>query len=147
MATTPNPYQTVLDDLVARRAKLDAAISAIRETMMGSAGTPPTPTPAHTNGSGLAGGTTTPRRKDEFSEMTVLDAAKQFLATSNRAQSAREIADALLDGGYPFTTDNPLNTVGASLYRSEGKSGVVRVSKGLWGIDHLRPETGGGNKR
>lgn len=134
MADPQEHYQMVLDDLMARRAKLDAAISAIQEAM----GMPAT---AQASNGGSSGTSTV--RSDSFFGMTVLEATKKFLAMSKRTKTITEITDALKEGGYTFATGNPLGTVSAVLHRTDAKGGeVIRVSKGVYGLAEWYPGRG-----
>ena len=134
MADAQEHYQLVLDDLIARRAKLDAAISAIQEAMGLSAGSGASVV-APAGGAG-----TEALRSDSFFGMTVIEAAKKYLAMSKRTKTAQEITDALKNGGYTFATGNPMATVTSVLHRSDAKGGdLVRVNKGTWGLAEWYP--------
>ena len=132
MADPQDYYQLVLDDLMARRAKLDAGIAAIQEAM-GITGPPNGSAAVGANGAGSI-------RSDSFFGMTVHEAAKKFLTMSKRTKTAQEIADALVEGGYTFATGNPLGTVSTVLHRADAKGGeIVRVSKGTYGLSEWYP--------
>lgn len=121
-------YEAVLADLIARRDKLNSAISGI-ESMLGIASSPTTSNRNvdHKNDSII--------QEDSFFGMTVLEAAKKYLAMGKKPMPVSSITDALKQGGYLFQTGNPLNTVQAVLSRSHSNSGdVVRVSKGTFGL-------------
>jgi len=141
MADAQEHYQMVLDDLIARRAKLDAAISAIQEAMgLPSSG-------SLSAGATPAGGSSDTLRSDSFFGMTVVEAAKKYLAVSKRTRTAQEVTDALKGGGYTFATGTPLATVTSVLHRSDAKGGeIIRVSKGTWGLAEWYPGRAKRNK-
>lgn len=128
-------YDVVLADLIARRDQLNAAIAAIEAAKSGNTGSiigaPSLPLPA--------GGGSPQIRQDEFFNMTVLDAAKKYLGMMKRPQTARSVTDALVQGGYLFSSANPITTVAAILNRATNGGGVARVGKGTFGLSEWYP--------
>lgn len=128
-------YDVVLADLIARRDQLNAAIAAIEAAKAGGgvmAGALQSPT--------LPAGASPQIRQDEFFNMTVLDAAKKYLGMMKRPQSARSVTDALVQGGYLFSSENPITTVAAILNRATtGGGGISRVGKGTFGLAEWYP--------
>src|SRR4051812_18149172 len=91
-----NAMESVLADLRARRAKLDAAIAAIEDLMgiqvSGSFAT----APASTSGDGWANGQIP---SDAFFGLSIPDGTRKYLRAVRRKASAAEIARALEQGG------------------------------------------------
>jgi hypothetical protein len=126
---TKDPYDLVLADLIAQRDKLNAAIDAI-QAIRGGAPSVTSETPRHPNGSGSA-----KIESDSFFGLTVLEAAKKYLAMVKRPQKAATITEALQQGGYHFSAANPVATVGALLRRDDNAEGeVVKLPDGAFGL-------------
>ena len=133
-------YSAVLADLEARKAQIDSAISVIKALM--TTGLPPapavTPAPATAVPPAPPGNGSLPFeiQSDTFFGLSILDASKKFLAMRKRPVSAPEILDALRRGGQLHANNETfLNTLGATLSRSDAKNGpLVRVSRGMWGL-------------
>ncbi len=125
-------YKDVLADLKARRIALDAAIAAIEQmNSSGSVGA-------------ISEGTTIDYigelPSDAFFGMSVPSATKKFLTMKKKPQSTQEIADALEAGGLTHSSENFTNTVSTSLHRlKKDEEGVVRVSRGKWGLMEWYP--------
>lgn len=129
-----NPYETVLADLKAKRAALDSAIAAM-ESVMAQGGAPISAgIPSQPNRE-------TEIRPDSFFGMSIPDAAKKFLAMSNRnPKSTQQIADALQSGGMTSDSDNFANSVGSVLNRVDRLGGdIVKISRGMWGLVEWYP--------
>lgn len=112
-------YEAVLEDLRAKRAQLDAAISVIEQLM---------PVQLITNrversediatgelrlSSGIRVGT------DSFFGLTAGDAARKFLRMAKKPQSTKTIHDAVLEGGYTTTAKNFYSNLYTALVRSD----------------------------
>lgn len=135
-------YSAVLADLEARKAQIEAAIAVIAALVNGgmpppisipsAAGQAPvSPQPSPSNGTGNA-----EIQSDTFFGMSILDAAKKYMAMRKRPLSAGEIVEALRTGGQiNAQNENFGNTLGATLARSDAGSGaVVRVGRGKYGL-------------
>jgi len=121
-------YQAVLADLRAQRAKLDAAIAGI-ETMLGLA--------FLGNGAqSVPGQGSQVLPPDAFFGMSIVEAAKKYLAFKKKPQTTSEIAEALEKHGFVNRSENFGNTVGAGLSRNaDGPSpAFAKVSRGTWGL-------------
>jgi hypothetical protein len=125
-------YNVVLNDLRAKRDKLDAAIVGI-ETMLGIKAQThndeqPTKAPL--------GSTVSP---GDFLGMTIVDAAIKYLTSKRQNQKTEEIADALKLGGM-VAAGNFVNTVGSVLNRNYSQGGeIVRVGRAQWGLASWHP--------
>src|SRR5258706_11942734 len=125
-------YESVLEDLKAKREKIDAAIRGI-ESMLGLS----------SSGPGTPGGSTHHGQdveSDSFFGMSIPDAARKYLGMKRKPQSTQDIAGALDRGGLTHQSENFGNTVGSILHRMEGAGGdVVRVGRGTWGLASWYP--------
>lgn len=141
MADEPSvDYSTVLADLERRRDALTTAIDAIRmiadpqgaEAHNGAPAAPRTPAPR-----GIGGGT---MRPDEFFGMSILQAAKRYLAIVKQPKSATEIAKTVKEHGLLNTSKGFQNTVYSVLYREAERGGrsVVKVGN-AWGLSEWYP--------
>jgi hypothetical protein len=129
-------YMRVLDDLKARRAKLNAAITAIEE-IVGLA--PPTAAadlksfvvqgPA--NGSPDEGRTASGFRP--FADKTIVAAAADFLRSSGQPQSTNTIVTALKSGGISSHSKNLYRTLYNTLNNNLDKE-IMRDDRGYWGL-------------
>ncbi len=128
MSNEQNPFEAAIAALEARRAQVNAEIDAdvaklreIGERMSGMALT-----------SGATPSTPAKIEKDTFFNMTLPDAAKKFLAMSNRkTQTTNAIIDALEKGGLKKTT---YASMYASLSRRENNVGDIVNVNGDWGL-------------
>src|SRR5207249_2601998 len=110
-------YEVVLADLEAKRAALEAAVSALRLALnlgataaMNSGGAAATAAPKPIDPATI--------RDDAFFGLSIGEAAKRYLEMVKRKQSVKEIADALERGGLPHTSSNFTNTVGTMMNRA-----------------------------
>ena len=72
---------------------------------------------------------------DSFFGMSILDAAKKFLAMKKKPQTTADVATALEQGGMTHSSGNWGNTVGSVLNRSDASGGeIVKVKRGIWGL-------------
>lgn len=129
-------YEAVLNDMIARRDKLNAAIEAIRGMLGISAesaaadGSMPKGVPAPVSIS-----------TDSFFKMSIPDATIKFLKMARKPQSTREIADALERGGMTHTSQDFTQTVGSVINRRSQAidSEIVNVKRGVWGLAEWYP--------
>lgn len=136
--TASDPYDAVLADLRAQRARIDQTIALLEQVRaLGRGGSveaaslasQATPS-AQPNGLGPGA----------FLGMTIVDAAKALLARERRQLSNAEIADAFKRGGLILNSAEPMNTVGSVLTRRFNQVGdVVRVGRGVWGLKEWYP--------
>lgn len=126
-------YGNVLADLQAKKAEIENAIKGI-EAIMGlipSGGADVTRAPLTNNGGGNRAGAVI--ADDTFFNMTVVDAAKKYLAMGHRQpKSTQEILDALQRGGLQSAI---YDTVSALISR-KAKRGedFVKLPKRKWGL-------------
>jgi hypothetical protein len=117
-------YDAVLTDLRARKAQLEAAISAI-ELIASQVGSPLP-----------GGGGSTTIGPSAFLGMSIPEAAKKHLNTMKQKQSTQEIIDALTAGGLP---PSKYSTVYAILARRQKQVGDIVNMKGDWGLAEWYP--------
>ena len=123
-------YRTVLKDLKRRKKVIDAAIAGVTALMGESEAELQACLPALPSQipepSDVASGS--------FADLTLTEAARQYLAMMNEPQSTAEIAEALERGGYPTESRNFRNTVRSVLDRHAKTVGeIVKVHKN-WGL-------------
>ena len=127
MNSAVESYKRVLDDLKVRRAKLDAAISAI-EGLIGELGTPPASPrfdePAHVQET----------RQLPYANMTIADAAIQFLRSTKKPQKTADIADALQRGGIRSNAKDMYRTVYGTINNRYDKGKDFTKSGAKWGL-------------
>lgn len=128
MVDHQNPYEAVLADLRAKKADLETAIATI-ERIMGL----PSTSPAN-GASGATLQATGTVREGMFFGMSLTEAAKAYLQTVRRKQSAREIAEALEQGGFHHTSRDFPNTVRAILARNAANEGEFVKLQTDWGL-------------
>jgi hypothetical protein len=126
--TDQNPYLAVLADLKAKRSELDTAIAAIERIMGVSSSAEQINAPI---GSGV--------REGMFFGMSLTEAAKTYLSTVRKKQSAREIAEALERGGFHHTSKDFPNTVRAILARNAANEGEFLKLQSDWGLAQWFP--------
>jgi hypothetical protein len=133
-------YESVLADLRDRRAKLDTAIVAIEQIVLGIgqsaiAGTPTkivTPLP----GAEPIGESLPPQvESDTFFGLSASDGAKKYLKMVKRPTSLAVICRALQEGGYLTTAKNFYSNLYTTLARSDD---FVQVGKN-WGLVEWYP--------
>lgn len=131
-------YAAVLADLENDRAELEALIAYIKRKKLG-------PGEATQGASGMGimdtirsvtirPGTGAMRliAPDAFFGLGLIDAAKKYLAMVKAPKSAREIAEALVAGGFTTTSKDFSNTVFSVLSREHKQDGViVKVNTGF----------------
>lgn len=124
MSTEPINYDAVLVDLKARKAQLEAAISAI-EMITSQVGSPLP-----------GGGGSTAIGPSAFLGMSIADATKKHLGTVKEKQSTQEIIEALTAGGLP---PSKYTTVYNILTRRQKQVGDIVNMKGDWGLAEWYP--------
>lgn len=126
-------YETVLADLEARRAQIDAAIQAIRLMMGAGTGAPVS------NGSApiqqrVTGPQDVP--PGEFHRLSIVDATKKYLDMVKAKQPISQIIRALEQGGLPPAK---YNTVYSVLRRREGQVGDLLRIGDEWALTEWYP--------
>jgi hypothetical protein len=138
-APTADPYEAVLADLRAKRQQIDNTI-ALLEGLRSGGGNPV----SHGGGAPAESARQPGNRPDlgpgAFLGMTIPDAVRKLLATERRQMQTSEIVVQLERGGLVLTSADKVNTVGSVLLRRFNTVGdVVRVSRGLWGLQEWYP--------
>ncbi len=123
MSHTGVNYKSVLADLIARRAKLDAAIAAIEE-FTGQSG--------DDAGEGAPSKRVTVGLSREYRGMTIADAAIKFLKAKGAPQGTSEIATALRLGGIGSNSKNMYRTVYNTLSGRMDKHQDIAKNGGKW---------------
>ncbi|HYC54184.1 MAG TPA: hypothetical protein VEL28_04525 [Candidatus Binatia bacterium] len=128
-------YHAVLADLEEKRARLDAAIAAIKMIASGVAGAAPEGSPNGTATTGRISPTSIP--EDAFFGMSGADAVAKLLGIMKKPQSTPQICEALKAGGYTTASRNFTTTVHTAIKRQEPER-FVRVGK-TWGLAEWYP--------
>jgi HB1/ASXL restriction endonuclease-like protein with HTH domain len=132
-----NPYDGMIAHLRAQRDQIDQAIiilESLRDGIAVSAvvGSANTIVTAHTREGEIAAGT--------FHGMSIEEATKKLLQSRKRALGVKEITSSLRAGGLHLQSETPENTVASVLGRAfNGGSDIVRVSRGIWGLQEWYP--------
>jgi hypothetical protein len=135
-------YRQVLDDLRLRRAKLDAAISAIEEiigTGVPSA-LPPFKSPSEISPKvdGLFLSPQTEEANDgPYAGKTIIAATTEFLQSTGKPQHITRIIDALKRGGLHTNSKSLYRTVYNTLTSHLDKR-LVRNKQNVWGLKEWR---------
>jgi hypothetical protein len=143
MNDQPSIYDAVIADLRAYREQIDQAIQVLESLRKGAAplgmlGVPPPGGVPSLLGSGPAQNGEIPH--GTFHRMSIEAAVKKLLEMRKRTMNAQEIVAALREGGLQLQSETPANTVTSVLTRSfNGGSNIVRVSRGLWGLQEWYP--------
>lgn len=134
-----DPYETVLNDLRAKREQIEQAISAI-EAVRGAAiwaamgGAGPVP-PAPPRGPALAD-----HGPGALLGMSISDAAKKLLASKRSTLKNNDLAVLFKAGGLILNSKDWVNTIGAVLTRRANDVGdIVKVDRGTWGLKEWYP--------
>jgi hypothetical protein len=122
-------YKAVLEDLKARKAKLEVMIEGL-ESLLGTGG-------LSESSRGMNGSTPKGIEADTFIGLNILQAAERYLQMTGRpAKPTEQIAAALNQGGLSAT----VGSVSTILRRSDkGDSPVTRVGRSLWGLASWYP--------
>lgn len=151
-AETQIDYTAVLEDLENDRAELDALIAYIKRKKLGQGDNPTmqalgtsTSTggrPIIRPGTGMINFTAS----DAYFGLGLIDAAKKYLGSVKAPKTAREIAEALVSGGFTTTSKDFKNTVFSVLFRESKQDGtLVKVNAG-WGLTEWYPGLRRGSK-
>ena len=128
-----DPYAVVLADLEAQRAKIEAAIAAIKALQGGG----PIPVSAPLGSSQAANNSGTQIEIDTFHKLTLSQAIKKYLGMRPRKPATtQEIVEALRAGGqsgadganFTVVVNNSLNRMAAA------DGDVSKVRRGVWGL-------------
>lgn len=124
-------YESVIADLKAKRAAIDALIESFERTLpFLQSGPLATVKPGVANQS---------IEKDTFFGLSVIDAARKYLSMVKSPKSTQDIAAALERGGLTHTSQNFANTVVTILRRQERNVGdIIRVKRD-WGLAEWYP--------
>ena len=134
-------YTAVLADLERKRAELDAAINGIR-FMIGAGADTPEPA-VYPQGTTNLVDPIQPPKSHAFFNMAIAEAAKKFLGMAKEPKRAKDIADALKQGGLINTSPNFPATVATTLRREAKAGSVVQLPDKSWGLSAWFP---GGSK-
>lgn len=126
MGQTSVNYKSVLEDLLARRAKLDAAIAAIEEFAGGRE--------SDDSGSPTRSKNLVVAVSREYRGMTIAAAAMQFLRAAGKPQSTGTIANTLKMGGIGSASKNMYRTVYNTLNNRRDKHQDIVKAGGKWGL-------------
>jgi hypothetical protein len=143
--TTSIDYAELLLDLRNKRRQIDQAIAGIEALIALQApielGDPLNAgAPKKRLGQGLAFVLSeVDAERGPFIGKSILSAARGLLAKSDQPLTATELAQALIEGGYPARSKNFPNTVAAVLNRCDKTGGnVIRVGKNLFTLVNQR---------
>lgn len=121
-------YEAVLADLEARKAQLEAAITAIR-TIAGMGPGTTAATPVTQNGSATIS-------HDTFFGMSIPEATKKLLGMLKRRLTTPEVIKHLIQGGVP---EPAYNTTYAVLRRRQNQIGDIVNVSGEWSLKEWVP--------
>ncbi len=144
-AETQIDYTAVLEDLENDRAELDALIAYIKRKKLGQGDNPNTTqalagTSMSTSARLMPGtGMINFNARDAFFGLGLIDAAKKYLALVKAPKSAREIAEALVAGGFTTTSKDFKNTVFSVLFRESKHDGTIVKVNTEWGLPEWYP--------
>jgi len=130
----PIDWEAGLSDLRARRDRLNVAIAVIEQEVLGRAACDPESAqpPAVPNGlPSREPGKTPSIPSDAFFSLSVPEAAKKYLSIVKRPAGAKEIEQAVRQGGFQTVAKNFYANLYTSLVRS--KDTFVKVGK-KWGL-------------
>jgi DNA-directed RNA polymerase delta subunit len=130
-----DPYEAVIADLKAQRAKIDETI-AVLTSLRSGAGAVGT---AHGTSSATGQGAVV-ETAGMYLGMSIADATKKLLALRMRTMGNVDIARELQAGGLAMTSKDPVNTVGSVLTRRFNEVGdIVKIGRGIWGLKEWYP--------
>lgn len=149
MNEQPIDYQSVLKDLLSKRASIDAAIDGVRSVLSMSQTNAPAGSamsaPSAEEQSAPANSRQAPTQIQSadqlpYSRMTIVDAAIDVLRREGRDMRIEEVTEAIRSGGASVTDNSPTNVVGSILNRNYQNGGVlVRAARGTWGLTDWHP--------
>jgi hypothetical protein len=130
----PDPYESVLLDLRAKRDQINQAIRLLESLRSGGA-----PASASAPNGGLPENESVDS-PGAFLGMSIHEAAKKLLAARRRALGNAEIAAALKAGGLVMNSADPINLMGSILTRRAHQVvDIVKVGRGIWGLKEWYP--------
>ncbi len=129
----PIDYQSVLADLRAKRAALDAAIASMEAFVTGM--------PSNGSSAAVGTGRGDPQtiEGDTFFGLSIVDAAKKYLGMVKKPQSVRDIAQALEKGGLTHSSSDFTSTLSTVLSRRDKNVGDIVKVKREWGLVEWYP--------
>jgi len=127
-------YDKVLADLLEERANLDRMIAWV-QVKLGKSEVGPIPPSMLMPGAPQGTPLKFPRlRSDTFFKMSVQEAIRECLNIVRRPMSARDITNALQDGGLTHKAKDLYQTVFPTLMRMKEKGEVDKLANGDWGL-------------
>lgn len=140
--TSKTKYHDVLSDLRSKKEEIEIAIKAI-QGLMGSgeaeSGSKENASKSKPNNS-IKHKEELPQKIGRYSNMTILEATKDYLASIKKPKSSREIADILEKHGFNSSSKNLASTVHITLLRAEKRNdGIIKVDKN-WGLKEWEPQ-------
>jgi hypothetical protein len=129
-------YDKILADLLEERANLDRMIAWVQGKLGKSEqGILSIPSSVVAQGAPQAMPVRSPRlRSDTFFKMSVPEAIRECLNIGRRPLSAREITNALQEGGLTHKAKDLYQTVFPTLMRMKEKGEVDKLANGDWGL-------------
>ena len=131
MSQTSIDYKSVLEDLLMRRARLDAAITAIQD-FVGKNGSD-TDLPQQSK-------TIVVAVSREYRGMTIADATIKFLKMAGKPQLTGDIARALKSGGIGSFSKNMYRTVYNTLNNRMDKHQDITKDGAKWGLSEWQQQ-------
>lgn len=136
--TTERPvdhYTAVLAELEAQRAKIDAAIDAIKALQQGTGWSTVGPTAVNQPKASDSNGTLD-IPLDAFHRLSVSQAIRKYLSMRRKPSTTAEIVEALAAGGQSGSDGANFNVVvNNTLNRMQAPDGgISKVKRGVWGL-------------
>lgn len=135
-------YESLLQELEAERAELDSLIAFIRRRLGKTDAIPASPVEVGSFQSSnpvMQSRTAGTLSSDAFFGLSLVDAAQKYLAHMKTPKTAREIADALLSGGFKTTSKDFYNTVFSVLSREDKNQGAIAKVNREFGLSEWYP--------
>lgn len=134
----PSPYDPAIADVRAKIKRLENTLLVLEELKRGGlGGIGDIASPGGQSGGQSPAPSIGP---GAFFGMTIVDAAKKLLHSQQRQMTTSEIVPELERGGIVLTSADKVNTVGSILLRRfQNQGDIVRVSRGLWGLQEWYP--------
>jgi hypothetical protein len=134
-------YSAVLADLEAKQAAIANAITVIRTLVSLNVQAIQIPSVATNMFPVQSPQADTELREDSFFNMTIVEAARKYLALRKRPATTPDVIDALRRGGQQNSSAASFHiTVGSVLNRAYSQgAGIVRVARGTWGLAEWYP--------
>ena len=110
--------------------ELDAEIAALNEERLGAV-----QALATMRANGHQNSATVPDHRMNLNGMSLIEAAKIVLKFNKEGEmTTEEIANALLDNGFPTESDNFKSVVSTMLNRYKDEEGIYSVGRALWSL-------------